>query len=144
VRAATDEASSGLSDVKTVVDIVGTIVTAAAVVVGAVWAYYRFIKDRTYRPRLDVSMAAGWMNVDGRRLLLARVRVKNIGASVVHLLQQGTGVRVSSLDGAHVTGAAHWSPGRVYRVFDKHKWIEPGETVTMCCSASMCQTTSQC
>jgi len=48
--------SSGLDDAKTVAEIIGTLITALAVIVGAVWAYYRFVKGRTYRPRLEVSM----------------------------------------------------------------------------------------
>lgn len=75
-----ETASSGLDDFKTVIDLIGTLVAAAAVIVGALWAYFRFIKDRTYRPRLEVSMNGRWLAVDGARLLLARVRIKNIGA----------------------------------------------------------------
>lgn len=39
--------SSGLEDAKTVAEIIGTLITALAVIVGAVWAYYRFVKGRT-------------------------------------------------------------------------------------------------
>jgi hypothetical protein len=71
--------SSGLDDAKSVAEIIGTLITALAVIVGAVWAYYRFVKGRTYRPRLEVSMGGEWLTVDGTRLLLARVRLRNIG-----------------------------------------------------------------
>jgi hypothetical protein len=126
--------SSGLDDAKTVADIVGTLITAVAVIVGAVWAYYRFFKDRTYRPRLEVSMGGEWLIVDGERLLLARVQVKNIGSSVVELLQKGTGLRVSAMAAdtseSDAPRPVEWVPGRVYRVFQEHAWIEPGETVS--------------
>ncbi len=122
--------SSGLDDVKTVAEIVGTLITALAVVVGAVWAYYRFVKGRTYRPRLEVSMGGEWLTIDGKRLLLARVRLKNIGASVVELLQKGTGLRVSSLADSDEPGIVSWLPGRVYTILEEHAWIEPGETVS--------------
>jgi hypothetical protein len=56
-------------------------------------------------------MGGEWFAVDGKRLLLAGVRLKNIGASVVELLQKGIGLRVSTLGD------------------DEHAWIEPGETV---------------
>lgn len=126
--------SSGLDDAKTVADIVGTLITAVAVIVGAVWAYYRFFKDRTYRPRLEVSMGGEWLVVDGERLLLARVQIKNIGSSVVELLQKGTGLRVSAMAAdtseSDAPRPVEWVPGRVYRVFQEHAWIEPGETVS--------------
>jgi hypothetical protein len=78
-------------------DMIGTIVTAAAVIIGAIWAYYRFVMDRTYRPRLNVMMEGEWLDAGGARTLLARVRVKNIGNAVVQLQQRGTGLRVRRL-----------------------------------------------
>jgi hypothetical protein len=126
--------SSGLDDAKTVADIVGTLITAVAVSVGAVWAYYRFFKDRTYRPRLEVSMGGEWFAVDGERLLLARVQIKNIGSSVVELLQKGTGLRVSTMAAdaseSDAPRPVEWVPGRVYKILEEHAWIEPGETVS--------------
>ena len=123
-----ESATSGLDDAKTVADIVGTLITALAVIVGALWAYYRFVKGRTYRPRLEVSMGGEWFTVDGKRLLLARVRLKNIGASVVELLQKGTGLRVSTLGDSDSPRTVSWMQGRVYTILDEHAWIEPGET----------------
>ena len=125
-----ETATSGLDDAKTVADIVGTLITALAVIVGALWAYYRFVKGRTFRPRLEVSMGGQWFTVDGKRLLLARVRLKNIGASVVELLQKGTGLRVSTLGDSDSPGTVSWMQGRVYTILDEHAWIEPGETVS--------------
>jgi hypothetical protein len=125
-----ETATSGLDDAKTVADIVGTLITALAVIVGALWAYYRFVKGRTYRPRLEVSMGGEWFTVDGKRLLLARVRLKNIGASVVELLQKGTGLRVSTLGDSGSPGTVSWIQGHVYTILDEHAWIEPGETVS--------------
>ena len=103
-----ETATSGLDDAKTVADIVGTLITALAVIVTALWAYYRFVKGRTYRPRLEVSMGGEWFTVDGKRLLLARVRLKNIGASVVELLQKGTGLRVSTLGDSDSPRTVSW------------------------------------
>jgi hypothetical protein len=125
-----DASSSGLDDAKTIADIVGTAITALAVIGGALWAYYRFVRGRTFKPRLEVSMGGEWLTVDGARLLLARVRVKNIGASKVELLQKGTGLRVSALANSDARGKSSWVPGRVYTILDEHAWIEPGETVS--------------
>jgi len=121
---------AALDDAKTIVDLVGTAVTAIAVVVGAVWAYYRFIRDRTYRPRLDVSMACERHRVREQRLLLARVRVKNIGASNVELLQEGTGLRISTLGATPEHAPVTWTSRTVRPLLEQHQWIEPGETVS--------------
>lgn len=44
-------------DVKTAADVTSNIITSAAVLVGGIWAYFKFIKGRTFahRAELDVS-----------------------------------------------------------------------------------------
>jgi hypothetical protein len=121
-----------LGDIKTVVDIVGTVVTAVAVAVGGLWAYFKFVKGRTYRPRLEVGMSGRWRQVDGTDLLHARIIVRNIGNSVVTLLQRGTGLRVSvpAADQGTAPAAVAWTVLRVFEILGEHEWIEPGETVS--------------
>jgi hypothetical protein len=102
------------------------------VVLGGIWAYFKFVKGRTYRPRLGVSLAGQWQFVDGRRLLHARITVENIGASKVTLLQRGTGLRVSVLapDQPAAPASAAWEYIKVFEILGDHQWIEPGETVS--------------
>lgn len=69
--------------------------TASAVVIGGIWAYFKFVRGRTYRPRLSVDMAGQWRSVDGVDLLHLRIRVSNIGASKISLNQYGTGLQLS-------------------------------------------------
>jgi hypothetical protein len=126
------DALANLESVKTAFDIAGTAVTAIAVIVGGYWAYFRFVRERTYRPRLEVTMAGQWREVGAHRLLHARISVKNIGTSVVTLLQEGTGLRISKLDPEipSAPAATQWQSMRVFRVFEKHQWIEPDETIS--------------
>lgn len=112
---------------------VGSVVTALAVIVGGLWAYFKFVRGRTYRPRLDVKMLAQWRFINGRHLLHARVTVTNIGASVVRLNQNGgTGLRVSVLSAQQPDppDTASWDVVRVFEIFLDHEWIEAGETVS--------------
>jgi hypothetical protein len=121
-----------LGDIKTVVDIVGTVATAVALAVGGLWAYFKFVRGRTYRPRLEVGMSGQWRQVDGTDLLHARISVRNIGNSVVTLLQKGTGLRVSVLaaDQETAPAAVAWTVLRVFEMLGEHEWIEPGEVVS--------------
>ncbi len=125
-------AESSLDNVKTWIDIAGTVVTGLAIIVGGIWAYFKFAKGRTFRPRFEVDMSGQWQKVDGKQLLQARIRVKNIGASKVTLLQKGTGLRVSVLakDQPSPPARVKWDSQGVYGVLVEHKWIEPGETVS--------------
>lgn len=123
--------TSLLDNVKTAVDILGTLVTAAAVIVGGLWAYFNFVKGRTYRPRLEVEMQGEWRVIDGERWLHSRVRVKNIGASKVTLRQRGTGLQLSRLRTRDPASTrARWETLTVSEIFKEHQWIEPGETIS--------------
>ncbi|HZJ06179.1 MAG TPA: hypothetical protein VFD59_12010 [Nocardioidaceae bacterium] len=119
------------ADLKTWVDIVGSLVTALAVAVGGIWAYFKFVKGRTYRPRLEVGLFGQWRLADGEHVLHCRVTVKNIGASKVDLLQKGTGLVVHTAEPAGVAPASlEWTPLRAFEILADHHWIEPGETVS--------------
>jgi hypothetical protein len=121
-----------LSDVKDVAGIVGSAVTALAVIVGGSWAYFKFVKGRTYRPRLEVNLFGQWREVNGAKRYHARITVRNIGASVVRLLQRGTGLRVNLLADyqPRPPGRATWRKAGTFQIFLEHDWIEPGETVS--------------
>jgi hypothetical protein len=122
---------SALDNVKTAAAAFQAVVTAVAIVVGGVWAYFKFVKERTYRPRLEVGMAGEWCDVQGTRLLHARVTVKNIGTSVVTLRQKGTGLRLSRVASIPVLpGAVGWTKVKAFSIFEEHSWIEPGETIS--------------
>ncbi|MHA7663703.1 hypothetical protein [Mycolicibacterium sp. HS_4_1] len=120
-----------------------SLVTAAGVAVGGSWAYFKFVRGRTYRPRLSVELACQWRAVDETDLLHVRVRVTNIGASMITLNQHGTGLQVA-FHGDSVHNEVKWNyvqlsidnegtPDNVDRAFEilrEHAWIEPGETVS--------------
>ena len=124
-------APSTLDSAKTLAEAVQAAVTTIALVVGGIWAYFRFVKERTYRPRLEVGMHGEWRRVGRQRLLSARVTVKNIGTSVVELAQKGTGLRVSRMSSITAPPSrVSWERIRVFSIFEEHKWIEPGETIS--------------
>ena len=121
-----------LDDASTLVDIIGTIVTAAAVIIGGIWAYFNFVKGRTYRPRLEVGLSAQWHAAAGPPLFHLVISVKNIGSSKVDLVQKGTGIRVSRPQTGPTTpdDMIEWSSVGVFEIFTAHEWIEPSETIT--------------
>lgn len=120
-----------VNTLKSWVDIVGTAVTTLAVLVGASWAYFKFVKGRTFRPRLEVQVSARWLVVDASDRIHVQIVLKNIGASKVTLRQQGTGLSVSGLAEAQPVAptTASWVCFRIFEIFLDHAWIEPGETI---------------
>lgn len=131
-QAGNEAGSSVLEDIKTIVEIAGTFVTAAAVIAGGLWAYFKFVRGRTFRPRLEVALSGQWEVIDKRPIMRARVTVKNIGASDVTLLQTGTGLRLSTIkaDRPPPPAPVEWESLKVFSILREHQWIEPGETVS--------------
>lgn len=135
-------------------------VTALAVLVGGVWAYYRFVKGRTFRPRVSIEVLGQWRHDDGVQvshswlpfqhqppkatLLHVRIRVTNIGAAKAALKEEGTGVEVSFPNNVQpvLPHSVRWEnslaaaqpqtqgPGGMFPVFEGQEWIEPGETIS--------------
>ncbi len=124
-----------LENIKTVFDIIGSGVTTIAVVVGALWAYFKFVKGRTFRPRLEPKVTGQWVAVDDRPLLRVSCAVHNIGASVVYLVQVGTGLRISvpAAEQPAPPSSLSWQSMGVFEVLLEHSWVEPGEVVTESC-----------
>jgi hypothetical protein len=120
---------------------VGSIVTALALLVGGAWAYLKFVRGRTYKPRLSVDLAGQWRALEGvGSVLHLGVHVTNIGASKASLKQYGTGLTLS-FPGEQQTAPddVTWvkvplrvgSPqDRQFEIFKEHEWIEPNETVS--------------
>jgi hypothetical protein len=123
---------SALAALKTWADIIETIVTPLAVIVGALWAYFKFARGRIFRPRIGIDMSAQWVDVDEVSWFQVRVRVKNIGASKISLEQKGTGLRVSIFSPAqHAAPAtASWNRIKTCPILEAHSWVESGETVS--------------
>jgi hypothetical protein len=118
---------------------IGSLITAFAVIIGGYWAWFKFVRGRTFVARLSIELDGQWRHTDGMTVLHVRVRVRNIGASKVALNQFGSGLQVGFPYGAWYhrvewdkirwdEGAEPDKPCR-FKVLKDHTWIEPGETV---------------
>jgi hypothetical protein len=124
--------SSRIDDAKTITDIIGTSVTALAVIVGGIWAYFKFARGRTFAPRIEVMVSGQWRLIHDKQLVQARIAVRNIGASKVDLLQEGTALVVSIVSRDQPVGgpaAVKWSELGAFTILADHSWIEPSETI---------------
>jgi hypothetical protein len=112
-------------------DIAAHIGTLIGLAVAAVWAYFNFVKSRTYYPRMELEVSGELRTHETQRYLVPRVTLRNIGKSKVQLNQHGSGFRVWVANGAtDEWGALAWSGGgHVFPIFEDHAWIEPGESI---------------
>jgi hypothetical protein len=134
---------SGGASFKDVADAVNHVITAAAVVFGGGWAYFKLLRGRTYKPRLVIDLSGQWRKRSGpaRDVFHARIRVTNIGIARVSLKQYGTALQVSfpAPDQPEPPSDLEWSYVPILRgnkqpqsfeIFRQHAWIEPGETIS--------------
>ena len=67
----------------------------AALVLAAIWAYYKFFRGRTFRPRLKLT-ASGTIRPTGASAeLLAVAQIENVGLSKLEISQAGTALIIS-------------------------------------------------
>ena len=104
-----------------------------AIVVGGIWAYFKFFRGRTFAKRLELSVAGTRLKQNEHEAILIKATMRNAGLAVVRLSDV---VRVAYVYGIR---ASEWAPEEginwgdhlaMADVFETHKWIEAEETVT--------------
>ena len=117
-------------------DAADKIIKIVGILVGAVWAYYKFVKGRMFRPRLEPSVSGETFRKNDRDYLIASIALKNVGTSKVEIKQAGTALRVfgsptSATDDAEPStqASADWKRIVTLSVFEKHGWIESAELI---------------
>jgi hypothetical protein len=112
-------------------DIASHVGTLIGLGVAGVWAYFNFVKSRTYYPRMQLGVSGEIRKKGDKQFLVPRVTLKNIGKSKVELNQSGSGYRVwLAMGPLEDSGEMTWSGGKpVFPIFVEHQWIEPGESI---------------
>jgi hypothetical protein len=109
-----------------------SVVKIVALATGGVWTYYRFIKGRTYSPRLETAVAASAVQRDGNVYVVAKLTVKNTGNVKIDVKHEGSGLRLFSCDldiGATTHGEPRWTRLVTLPVLRHHGWIESSESI---------------
>jgi hypothetical protein len=104
---------------------------AAAIVVGGIWAYFKFVRGRTFAKRAELSVTPTLL-AEEKPKLKVKATLRNVGLSKLPLRTQAV-----FLYGIYAAGTAE-NPiataeqqlGKPKRIFAAHQWIEAQETVT--------------
>jgi hypothetical protein len=124
---------AGPSTVATIIDSSHKLFQIAAIVLGGIWAYYKFFRGRTFRPRLEPTLEASVVRVGTALHLKAKAQVKNVGLSKVVLDKEVSGLRIFTVNGGSERTTeicpVEWQRRRTLDVFKDHAWIESGETI---------------
>lgn len=127
-------------------DVVYHLVAAVALIVGGGWAYFKFIKNRTFKPRLAVRVEGrvitgsegqdtrGSSAASATPRLVVRCGAENVGLREVKIGEEGTALRIyfhgveSGGSGERAT-LADWQWLDSWPVFESRYSLEPDEPV---------------
>ncbi len=121
-----------LQDWDTTIGIAQKVLTIIGIIVGAIWTYFHYFRGRTYRPRLETSIKGEVLKENEALLLVAKIRIKNVGLSKIDIKQKGSGLRISALEKKSSVKKIQEYEGvrlKTISIFENHSWIEPGETI---------------
>lgn len=112
-----------------------TVVKISAIIVGGVAAYYKFVKGRVHKLRLELKVSGSVHCEGGVSYLLVTASAKNIGLSKFDISQEDSGLRVTSFKpSTHLTAAqkiesSDWKFQVLSDIFKEEILIEPSETI---------------
>ncbi len=112
--------------------VVYNIVTSSAVIIGGVWAYFKFARGRTFANRAELSVSAHFSRSVGHLYLCITVTLKNTGLSRLPLNDKMKAIRIFQIvnqpnDGPRET---EWKRIITLPILEHHEWIEAQEPVT--------------
>ena len=100
--------------------------TAAGLIVGGVFAYYKFFREDPYARRIQPTVSGSVARKDGTIYLRAVAQAKNYGQGTITLDNADTGLRVL----VRKTGDADWTRFRSPGIFAEQEFLDSGETIT--------------
>ena len=115
-------------------------VTVLALLVGGLWAYFKFAKGRNLSLKAQIDASGSWRLLEGRHLVMFEIQLENVGSSKFNVTADGTFVRISSMVGPKAdstAGIVSWKwTGIKHNLFVDEDpdataprwWLEPGET----------------
>ena len=131
-RVASAEPRGAAMDLKAAAEIANNLATSAAVAVGGTWAYFKFVRGRTFKHRAELSVSAQTIEVGQARFLSVTATLKNNGLSKLPLNDRMKALRLCSLSTSTppVVEPASWTHLLTTRLFEQHMWLEPLEVVS--------------
>jgi hypothetical protein len=67
-------------------NVISHVVTIAAICFGGVWAYLRFVRERTRWPRAEIELSVTHHRLDEKRTVLhAKIQLRNVGRGLMKL-----------------------------------------------------------
>jgi len=121
-----------LQDWNTAFGIAQKVLTIMGIIVGTIWTYFHYFRGRTYRPRLETSVAGKIVKQNETLFLVAKIKIKNVGLSKIDIKQKGSGMRIIGIENKNNVPKIKKYEGvrlKTVPILENHSWIEPGEAI---------------
>jgi hypothetical protein len=116
-----------------ITDIIKSAFGIVALIVGGVFAYWKFFMGRTLHPRLEPAVTATARIEANQVFLNVSCKLKNVGLSSIDLNREDSLIRIlfQDLVPAQELAEIQWPKKSTLGVdvFKNHEWIEGGETI---------------
>lgn len=112
--------------------IIRDVVTAVALIIGGGFAYFKFLKGRTFRERLRITVDGKLEAASNLLLVNASVEAENISLREFRIARQGTIIRLFAHRFSQAPSQAReasWELVGAWRVFEDRDVLEPGESL---------------
>ena len=118
-------------DLKDAAETANNIIASAAIIVGGIWAYFKFIRGRTFARRAELNVSSSVEMSARSSFLLVTVKLKNTGLSKIPINDRMKAVRLSGAGAPNDDRVAvvDWQWIKSVAIFDQHDWVEAQETI---------------
>lgn len=106
------------------------IIKVVAVVLGGIWTYLNYVRGRTFKRRLELSVTGKLLQSGSNILVTGVAQVKNVGLSKVSISRTPSAIMIDDLyiDSSAPDKVASEEVG-IQDVLADHGWVEPGEVI---------------
>jgi hypothetical protein len=111
-----------------------SVVQTFAFLVGGIWAYYKFVKGRSFQDSLSPAISGRLASIDGAVYLVISIQIKNAGSTKVDFNHKGSAVIVYEYT-ATSEAEIHTVADKRLTAFDLFKpneeYVEPNEVIEL-------------
>jgi hypothetical protein len=102
-----------------------------AILIGGIWAYYKFFRGRVFKYRLEPKVSVTLEIKEDTYVLNVGVSLKNPGPSHVRLSKEYSVLRVFGVKNESIQEiqTAQWERLLTKKIFEDHSWIESSEFI---------------
>lgn len=120
-------------------DVFRNVTQSLAFIAGGIWAYFKFVKARTFQESLIPVVSGKFVAIEDRVYLVATIQVKNVGLSKIEFSQKGSALmvfeyaptsleKIQTVEGKQVTAFDLFEPRSFYRAKRKNSGTNTNST----------------